>query len=41
MSKKDKKRRMSTFGVPATQQKNYQYKVQGNLTSSSYRSQKR
>lgn len=39
MSKKDDKKKK--FGVPANQQKNYQNKVQGNLTASSYRSQKR
>ena len=36
MSKKDEgNKRRKTFGVPVTQQKNYQHKVQGNLTSSS------
>ncbi len=39
MSKKDSKKKK--FGVPVNQQKNYQNKVQGNLTSSGYRSQKR
>lgn len=38
-NKKDDKKKK--FRVPANQQKNYQNKVQGNLTTSGYRSQKR